>query len=134
MFGLCSCWRTNAGGPFSITRELKLTMGLRQCFTITLELKKEEQEEDEEEEEEEKEGEEEDIYKINQETSFKTCNKCITTKNRTFFDENKSTCKQCLSEKISCKYCPFLMSRGNITTDVKKMHEASYNFEQCMSF
>ena len=47
------------------------------------------------------------------------------------FDKNKSTRKQCLSEKNIWKYCLSLIFRANITTHVKKMHGASYNCEQC---
>ena len=91
--------------------------------------------------EEEEEEEEENIYnKINggtrncsadQETSVETCIKGITAKYMILFDKNKRRCKQCLSEKINCKTCPSFISRGNITTPVKKMNGASYNGEQC---
>ena len=32
--------------------------------------------------------------------------------------------------KTGCKFCPSLISRGNITTNVNRMHGASHNCEQ----
>ena len=72
--------------------------------------------------------------KTYQGTSVEICFKCSTTKNIIFYDKSKSTCKQRLSEKIGCKFRPSPISRDNFTTNIKTMHGASYNCEQCKMF
>ena len=53
----------------------------------------------------------------------KICNRCRVIKQITCFDKKKSICKECISTKVKCEYCPSIISFSGLKSHRRKSHQ-----------
>ena len=53
----------------------------------------------------------------------KICNRCRVIKQITCFDIKKAICKECISTKVKCEYCPSIINLSGLKSHIQNSHK-----------